>query len=171
MEEDAKRAVAAKAAETAEAARRAAETKGAEKARRAEEAERVTQAAAAKRAAKVRKANKPVRKGRRRRAPCRNAGVRVRGGGWYVVQVGDTLWGIARTHYGHGIAYHRIHAANRRRIANPHLIYPCQRIYIPRARAGRATVQDLWQALASFVRGGEVDGRLPGSTGDSGLNG
>jgi nucleoid-associated protein YgaU len=58
--------------------------------------------------------------------------VQVSGAGWYVAQTGDTLWSIARAHYGQGIAYRRIWAANRRGLASPHLIYPCQRIYLPR---------------------------------------
>jgi LysM domain-containing protein len=65
---------------------------------------------------------------------CRRAGVPVRRGGWYVVQKGDTLWRIAEAHYGYGEAYLRLHRANRERVPEADLIYPCQRLYIPRWR-------------------------------------
>ena len=54
--------------------------------------------------------------------------------GMYVVRRGDTLWGIAKRHYGKGSAYRRIYGANRRRIRNPNRIYPRQRLYIPPLR-------------------------------------
>jgi nucleoid-associated protein YgaU len=54
--------------------------------------------------------------------------------GMYVVRRGDTLWGIAKRHYGKGSTYRRIYGANRRRILNPNRIYPRQRLYIPPLR-------------------------------------
>lgn len=51
--------------------------------------------------------------------------------GGYVVRRGDTLWGIARRHYGNGEGYRRIYRANRGRIRNPNRIYVNQRIYLP----------------------------------------
>ncbi len=54
--------------------------------------------------------------------------------GMYVVRRGDTLWGIAKRHYGKGSTYRRIYGANRRRIRNPNRIYPRQRLYIPPLR-------------------------------------
>ena len=179
--EEAKRVAEAKAADDArraDEARQAAEAKAA-----AEEARRAAQAEAAKRAADARKApeiaqadkrpatDKPADAGKaapapepRRRAPaaCRNAGLKVAGAGWYVVQPGDSLWGIARVHYGYGRSYRRIHAANRHAIADPRRIYPCQRIYIPRARLGEAPLQALRVALGPFIRRRAMDAALPG---------
>ncbi len=54
--------------------------------------------------------------------------------GMYVVRRGDTLWGIAKRHYGKGSKYRRIYGANRRRIRRPNRIYPRQRLYIPPLR-------------------------------------
>ena len=75
---------------------------------------------------------------------------------------GDSLWSIARVHYGYGRSYRRIHAANRRAIADPRRIYPCQRIYIPRARLGEAPLQALRVALEPFIRRRAIDAALPG---------
>ena len=47
------------------------------------------------------------------------------------VQPGNTLWGIARRNYGHGILYVRVFDANRDRIRDPDLIYPGQIFDIP----------------------------------------
>ena len=70
-------------------------------------------------------------------ATCSAAGTDVSPPGWYVVQKGDTLSGIAKRHYGTARDYRRIRAANRRQIRNPNRIYACQRIYLPRmARRG-----------------------------------
>ncbi len=52
--------------------------------------------------------------------------------GRYTVKRGDTLWSIARRHYRKGKRYYRIVRANRRKLRNPNLIYPCQRLYLPR---------------------------------------
>ncbi len=54
--------------------------------------------------------------------------------GVYVVRRGDTLWGIAKRHYGKGAKYRRIYKANRRKIRNPNRIYPRQHLYIPARR-------------------------------------
>jgi nucleoid-associated protein YgaU len=67
-------------------------------------------------------------------ASCRRAGAPVRRGGWYVVQRGDTLWHIAEAHYGYGEAYRRLRRANSEKVADGNLIYPCQRLFIPRWR-------------------------------------
>jgi len=62
---------------------------------------------------------------------CRKAGVPVEGAGWYVVAPGDTLWRIAQAHYGDGGAWRRIRHANWETIADPDLVYACQRLFIP----------------------------------------
>jgi len=161
--EEAKRVADAKAAEEA---KRVADAKAVEEAKRAADARKaveITQAAEAGRAPAARQpadakvvaeTKKPPRERSKRAAPatCKRAGVKVSGAGWYVAQIGDSLWSIARAHYGYGKAYRRIHAANRRTIAYPSLIYPCQRIYIPRSSLGGAPLQDQRLALAPFVR-------------------
>ena len=48
---------------------------------------------------------------------------------YYIVQKGDTLWGIANKYYGNGARYHEIAKANN--ITNPDLIYPGQKLLIP----------------------------------------
>ena len=48
------------------------------------------------------------------------------------VQPGNSLWVIAREHYGEGILYVRLYDANRDRIRDPDLIYPGQVFDIPR---------------------------------------
>lgn|GEM_PF-6450787 len=73
--------------------------------------------------------------GYRRAVRCSGRGRhRIRLPGIYVVQRGDSLWRISRRHYWRGRRYWRIYRANRDKIRNPHLIYPCQRLYIPRWR-------------------------------------
>ncbi len=52
--------------------------------------------------------------------------------GTYVVARGDTLWTISFRHYDEGTRYPRILRANRRKIRNPHRIYPCQKVWLPR---------------------------------------
>lgn len=51
--------------------------------------------------------------------------------GTYIVQSGDTLWGIAKKYYGNGAEYPKIYNANRDKIKNPNLIYPGQKLVIP----------------------------------------
>jgi nucleoid-associated protein YgaU len=160
--EDARRAAEVKAAEDA---RRAAEAKAAEDARRAAEAKaaedaRQRAADAGKAAEKAAPAVEPGR--RAARAPCENAGVKVAGAGWYVVRRGDSLWRIARVHFGAGKAYRRIYAANRGTVENPRRIYPCQRIYIPAARRSDRPLPGLRVALEPFIRRRAIDTGLPG---------
>lgn len=69
---------------------------------------------------------------RRARGACRRAGRRIRPPGHYVVASGDTLWLISARHYRNGWLYPRIYWANRGRIRNPNVIYPCERIFLPR---------------------------------------
>lgn len=49
-----------------------------------------------------------------------------------LVESGDTLWGIAERAYGSGARYTEIFEANRQVIVNPDLIFPGQKIRIPR---------------------------------------
>jgi nucleoid-associated protein YgaU len=49
-----------------------------------------------------------------------------------VIKSGDTLWGIAHHCYGNGTQYTKIFQSNRSLIRSPHLIYPDQRIALPR---------------------------------------
>jgi nucleoid-associated protein YgaU len=67
---------------------------------------------------------------------CRDprAGRTIRLPGTYVVARGDTLWHISRRHYRRGYRYGRIYRANRRKIRDPHWIYPCQKFWLPRTR-------------------------------------
>jgi nucleoid-associated protein YgaU len=52
---------------------------------------------------------------------------------FYEIQKGDTLWAIAKNHYGDGNKYHQIFEANREVIKDPDLIFPGQKIRIPAA--------------------------------------
>ena len=52
----------------------------------------------------------------------------------YTVRSGDTLWDIAETYYGGGWRYRAIVRDNRRKIRNPHWIYPEQKFHMPEAR-------------------------------------
>ena len=49
----------------------------------------------------------------------------------YTVQKGDSLWKIAKKHYGDGNEWARIHEANRDVIENPDLIQPGWKLRIP----------------------------------------
>jgi LysM repeat protein len=49
----------------------------------------------------------------------------------HVVQPGDTLWAIAKHHYGNGREHTRIVRANPNEIADPNLIFPGQVFKIP----------------------------------------
>lgn len=68
---------------------------------------------------------------RRPHMQCRQQRASGRVPGWYVVTRGDSLWRIAKRHYGSGSRYKAIYRANRKRIANPRHIYPCQRLRLP----------------------------------------
>jgi nucleoid-associated protein YgaU len=52
----------------------------------------------------------------------------------YTVRRGDTLWEIAEAYYGGGWHYRAIVRDNRRKIRNPHWIYPKQKFHIPAGR-------------------------------------
>ena len=58
----------------------------------------------------------------------------VLGGVTYRVRGGDSLWEIARTHYGDPYKWPFIYRANKERIPNPNVIFPGQRLVIPRIR-------------------------------------
>lgn len=49
----------------------------------------------------------------------------------HTVVSGDTLWAIAKKHYGNGAEYTKIFNANKDKIKNPDLIYPGQVLTIP----------------------------------------
>ena len=53
------------------------------------------------------------------------------GGTTYVVQSGDTLWRIARSHYGDGDLYLKIFETNRGILSSPDRIEPGQTLVIP----------------------------------------
>lgn len=53
------------------------------------------------------------------------------GGQTYTVVSGDSLWAIAKKHYGNGAEYTKIFEANKDKISNPNLIYPGQVLTIP----------------------------------------
>ena len=63
---------------------------------------------------------------------CRAAGRKAFAPRRYVVGRGDSLWRISERHYNAGRHYARIYRANRDRIRDPDLIYPCQRFLVPR---------------------------------------
>ena len=50
----------------------------------------------------------------------------------YRVEEGDTLWGIAERAYGNGSRYTEIFAANKEVIEDPDLIFPGQKLRIPK---------------------------------------
>lgn len=52
---------------------------------------------------------------------------------FYEIREGDTLWAIAKNHYGDGNKYHQIFEANREVIKDPDRIFPGQKIRIPPA--------------------------------------
>jgi colicin import membrane protein len=63
---------------------------------------------------------------------CRAAGRRITPPARYTVKRGDSLWRISARHYNNGRLYPKIYRANRSTIADPDLIYPCQRVLVPR---------------------------------------
>lgn len=52
--------------------------------------------------------------------------------GTYVVKKGDSLWKIAKLFYGKGSEWKKIYNANKDKIKNPNLIYPNQKLVIPK---------------------------------------
>ena len=60
-------------------------------------------------------------------APAEEVGTR-----FYVIEKGDTLFGIAKAFYGNGMKYPKLFEANREVIEDPDKIYPGQKIRIPR---------------------------------------
>ena len=65
---------------------------------------------------------------------CRASGRLVTPPAHYVVARGDSLWRISARHYRSGRHYMLIYRANRGKISDPDLIYPCQRVLVPRRR-------------------------------------
>ena len=51
--------------------------------------------------------------------------------GSHIVKSGDSLFGIAKVHYGDGSKYTKVYSANKNIIKNPSLIYPGQKLVIP----------------------------------------
>ena len=68
----------------------------------------------------------------------------------YVVKKGDTLWGIASKDfiYGDPWQWPLIYKANRDKIKNPHLIFPKQKLRIPRD----ITCKDIIEARREALR-------------------
>jgi len=54
------------------------------------------------------------------------------GSSFHTVVKGETLWGIAKTHYDNGALYTEIFEANRPMLSDPDKIYPGQVLRIPR---------------------------------------
>ena len=50
---------------------------------------------------------------------------------FYTVKKGDTLWAIAKAHYGEGAKYRAIFEANKPMLQDPDKIYPGQTLRIP----------------------------------------
>lgn len=83
-----------------------------------------------------RKAKAKVRTWRRHhaakpRCPATKATRRSKQRRVHVVRRGETLSGIARRYLGNGAHYRKIQRANRKKIRNPHRIYPCQVLRLP----------------------------------------
>ncbi len=69
---------------------------------------------------------------RERGRACRHSGRRITPPARYTVRRGDSLWRISERHYNAGRLYPKIFRANRKIIRDPDLIYPCQRVRVPR---------------------------------------
>lgn len=54
---------------------------------------------------------------------------------FYTVEKGDTLWGIAQSHYGNGAKHNDIFEANRPMLESPDKIYPGQVLRVPPVQA------------------------------------
>ncbi len=63
---------------------------------------------------------------------CSRAGQRISPPSRYTIARGDSLWRISEKQYSDGRKYPKIYRANRSIIADPDLIYPCQRVLVPR---------------------------------------
>jgi colicin import membrane protein len=76
----------------------------------------------------------PSREAKNRRRDgrkCQGAGDEVDPPATYVVKQGDTLWSISRRHYEKGHRFEKIVRANDRKIDDPDLIFPCQKLMLP----------------------------------------
>jgi nucleoid-associated protein YgaU len=81
------------------------------------------------------------------KVPRTSAALSAAGARVHVVQPGDTLWAIARTHLGDPRKWPKIFAVNRHNIRNPWLIFPGQRIVLPlRVATG---VSEAWGDLSA----------------------
>jgi nucleoid-associated protein YgaU len=81
------------------------------------------------------------------KVPRTSAALSAAGARVHVVQPGDTLWAIARTHLGDPRKWPKIFAVNRHIIRNPWLIFPGQRIVLPlRVASG---VSEAWGDLSA----------------------
>ena len=63
---------------------------------------------------------------------CRMAGHKMHRNVRYTVARGDSLWRISEKYYEAGRKYPRIYRANKDRIADPDMIYPCQKFRVPK---------------------------------------
>jgi nucleoid-associated protein YgaU len=88
-----------------------------------------------------------LRVGTMLKVPRTSAALSAAGARVHVVQPGDTLWAIARTHLGDPRKWPKIFAVNRHIIRNPWLIFPGQRIVLPlRVASG---VSEAWGDLSA----------------------
>lgn len=58
----------------------------------------------------------------------------TKGGKTYTVQKGDSLWRIAKKEYGDGCKWPIIYKANQDKLKDPNMIYPGQKINLPRIK-------------------------------------
>ena len=71
------------------------------------------------------------------RPPAQSFGSETESGYYYTVQKGDTLWDLSRRFSGTPWVWPELWEENNAAIANPHLIYPGQRIRLMRLMGGR----------------------------------